>query len=273
MLDSAVRCRQRLVINQQIIGLFTAGVPNIIDAEDARQPEDPGVLPLWRSAAAHCRAAGAHRDHRSAQCQASLEDRAASASRIASDHLRANGTRRGAGGWQTFTIPTASNSADAGLVLCTASSSSAGTKGHVISVSAELLRGWCSASRMPWRCSHNQRHWEVRAGDLRRHRSCSNRTYACARIRAARCGPRTCPLHGWLEVLLGNLMRLNRKLPNPADPAVGPEAAADGPFWRTGRAALPGAISRLQSMRGAACVRIASSQCLPGFKPGNHRFS
>jgi AraC family transcriptional activator of pobA len=95
-----------------------------------------------------------------------------------------------------------------------------GTSGHVISISVELLRelvryepGVAALFAQP--LTLELRHEALRATDLARAVRMLAREFA-----RADSGHRLA-LHGWLQVLLGNALRLAQGLPNPADPAVG----------------------------------------------------
>jgi AraC family transcriptional activator of pobA len=94
------------------------------------------------------------------------------------------------------------------------------TTGHVISVSAELLRelvqrepGVAALFAQP--ATLELQADALRATDLARGVRMLAREFA--RPEAGN----GLALHGWLEVLLGNLLRLARQLPNPADPVAG----------------------------------------------------
>jgi AraC family transcriptional activator of pobA len=95
-----------------------------------------------------------------------------------------------------------------------------GTKGHVISVAAELLRGLIQREPDAMVLFTQPATLEVPAGDLRA-TDLAQSVRMLAREFARPDAAHGLALHGWLEVLLGNLMRLTRKLPNPTDPVVG----------------------------------------------------
>lgn len=95
-----------------------------------------------------------------------------------------------------------------------------GTKGHVISISAELLRGLVQREPDAMALFAQPVTLEVRAVDLRS-TDLAQTVRMLAREFARPDVAHGLALHGWLEVLLGNLMRLTQKLPNPADPVVG----------------------------------------------------
>ncbi len=95
-----------------------------------------------------------------------------------------------------------------------------GTKGHVISASAELLRGFAQRDPDVLALFAQPLTLEVRAGDLRA-TDLAQSVRMLAQEFARPDAAHGLALHGWLEVLLGNLLRLTRKLPNPSDPVVG----------------------------------------------------
>jgi AraC family transcriptional activator of pobA len=95
-----------------------------------------------------------------------------------------------------------------------------GTKGHVVSISAELLRGLAQREPDAVALFAQPATVELRTGDLRA-TDLAQGVRMLAREFARPDAAHGLALHGWLEVMIGNLMRLTRKLPNPADPVVG----------------------------------------------------
>lgn len=95
-----------------------------------------------------------------------------------------------------------------------------GTKGHVISVYTELLRGLVQREPDATGLFAQPSTLEIKAGDLRA-TDLSQSVKMLAREFVRPDAGHGLALHGWLEVLLGNLLRLKRELPNPADPVVG----------------------------------------------------
>jgi AraC family transcriptional regulator, transcriptional activator of pobA len=95
-----------------------------------------------------------------------------------------------------------------------------GTKGHVVSVSAELLRGLIQRETDASALFAQPVTLELRAGALRA-TDLSQSVRMLAREFARPDAAHGLALHGWIEVLLGNLLRLTRKMPDPADPVVG----------------------------------------------------
>lgn len=95
-----------------------------------------------------------------------------------------------------------------------------GTQGHVISMSVDLIAGL--APRGPgvaWLFSQPAT-IEVRPDDLRA-TDLSQAVRMLAREFARPDAGDGLALHGWLAVMLGNLLRLASVQPNPADPVVG----------------------------------------------------
>lgn len=95
-----------------------------------------------------------------------------------------------------------------------------GTTGHVVSVSDELLREMMQreagvAALFSRPATLELRDRALRSTDL------AQAVRQLAREFARPDAGDGLALHGWLEVLLGNALRLARDLPNPADPLVG----------------------------------------------------
>ncbi len=95
-----------------------------------------------------------------------------------------------------------------------------GTQGHVISVSVDLMGS--VAQREPGLTALLSRPLtiEARADDLHA-TDLAQGVRMLAREFARPHAAHGLALHGWLEVLLGNLLRLASVQPNPADPVVG----------------------------------------------------
>jgi len=95
-----------------------------------------------------------------------------------------------------------------------------GTLGHVISVSSDLLRGLSQREPGLTALFARPATVELQTGDLHG-TDLEQSVRMLAREFARPDAGDGLALHGWLEVLLGNLLRLTRGLPNPADPIVG----------------------------------------------------
>lgn len=95
-----------------------------------------------------------------------------------------------------------------------------GTKGHVISVSDELVRDLARREGGITALFAQPRTIELRKGDLYATDLAQGVRMLAREFARPRAGDGLA-LHGWLEVLLGNLLRLTSHLPNPADPVVG----------------------------------------------------
>lgn len=95
-----------------------------------------------------------------------------------------------------------------------------GTKGHVISVSDDLLRGLAQREAGVMGLFAQPATLEMRAGQLHG-TDLAQSVRMLAREFARPDAGDGLALHGWLEVLLGNLLRLTSGLPNPADPVIG----------------------------------------------------
>jgi AraC family transcriptional activator of pobA len=95
-----------------------------------------------------------------------------------------------------------------------------GTQGHVISVSVELLRGLGQREPGVTALFKQPSTIETRADELRA-TDLAQSVRMLAREFARPDAADGLALHGWLEVLLGNLLRLASVMPNPADPVVG----------------------------------------------------
>jgi len=95
-----------------------------------------------------------------------------------------------------------------------------GTRGHVISMSADMLTEL--AQREPGITTLFARPCtiELGAGDLHATDLAQSIRMLAREFERPAAGAELA-LHGWLEVLLGNLLRLSSSLPNPADPVVG----------------------------------------------------
>ena len=95
-----------------------------------------------------------------------------------------------------------------------------GTRGHVISVSADLLNGL--AQREPGVATLFAQPSTIELGARELHATdLAQSVRMLAREFARPAAGAELALHGWLEVLIGNLLRLSSRLPNPADPVVG----------------------------------------------------
>jgi AraC family transcriptional activator of pobA len=95
-----------------------------------------------------------------------------------------------------------------------------GTKGHVISISADMLSELGRREPGVTALFAQPATVELSAGDLHATdltQSVRMLAREFSRLEAAD----GLALHGWLEVLLGNLLRLTSGLPNPADPVAG----------------------------------------------------
>lgn len=95
-----------------------------------------------------------------------------------------------------------------------------GTKGHVISVSDDLLRGLAQLEAGVTGLFAQPVTLEMRAGHLHG-TDLAQSVRMLAREFVRPDAGDGLALHGWLEVLLGNLLRLTSGLPNPSDPVVG----------------------------------------------------
>jgi AraC family transcriptional activator of pobA len=95
-----------------------------------------------------------------------------------------------------------------------------GTRGHVISLSAELLNGL--TQREPGVAALFARPSTLELGNGFLHATdLAQSVRMLAREFERPAAGAELALHGWLEVLIGNLLRLSSSLPNPADPVVG----------------------------------------------------
>lgn len=95
-----------------------------------------------------------------------------------------------------------------------------GTRGHVISLSRELLQEIVQREPGLAALFAQPATLELRDGDLRG-TDLAQSVRMLAREFARPVSGEGLALHGWLEVMLGNVLRLSRNLPNPADPVVG----------------------------------------------------
>jgi len=95
-----------------------------------------------------------------------------------------------------------------------------GTRGHVISVSAEMLSELGKREPGVTALFGQPATIELRPGDLHA-TDLAQSVRMLAREFSRPAAADALALHGWLEVLLGNLLRLTNGLPNPADPVVG----------------------------------------------------
>lgn len=95
-----------------------------------------------------------------------------------------------------------------------------GTKGHVVTVSEELLRGLAQREIRVTGLFAQPSTVEMQTGHLHA-TDLSQSVRMLAREFARPDAGNGLALHGWLEVLLGNVLRLSRGLPNPSDPVVG----------------------------------------------------
>jgi AraC family transcriptional activator of pobA len=95
-----------------------------------------------------------------------------------------------------------------------------GTRGHVISVSDELLRELAQRETGVTVLFAQPATVELPQGDLHATDLVQGIRMLAREFARPDAGDGLA-LHGWLEVLLGNLLRLTRGLPNPADPVVG----------------------------------------------------
>lgn len=95
-----------------------------------------------------------------------------------------------------------------------------GTRGHVVSVSADLVNSLSQREPGVTALFSQPATVELKPGDLRS-TDLSQSIRMLAREFARPDAGDGLALHGWLEVMLGNVLRLARGLPNPADPAVG----------------------------------------------------
>src|SRR5690606_4483037 len=126
--------------------------------------------------------------------------------------LRAQGARRRARRWQAFAVPPPA------IVLMPAGTVHGfefepGTKGHVISVSDDLLRGLAQREAGVAGLFARPATLEMRAGRLHG-TDLAQSVRMLAREFARPYAGDGLALHGWLEVLLGNLLRLTSGLPN-----------------------------------------------------------
>lgn len=95
-----------------------------------------------------------------------------------------------------------------------------GTVGHVVSVSADLLSGLAQREPAVTALFAQPSTVELKKGDLHA-TDFEQSVRMLAREFARPAAGDGLALHGWLEVLLGNLLRLTSSIPNPADPVVG----------------------------------------------------
>lgn len=95
-----------------------------------------------------------------------------------------------------------------------------GTLGHVLSVSVDLLGGLAQREPAVATLFSQPAMIEAHADDLHA-TDLAQGVRMLAREFARPDAGDGLALHGWLEVLLGNLLRLTRVLPNPADPVLG----------------------------------------------------
>lgn len=95
-----------------------------------------------------------------------------------------------------------------------------GTKGHVISVSDDLMRGLAQREAGVTSLFAQPATVEMQTGDLHA-TDLAQSVRMLAREFARPDAGDGLALHGWLEVLLGNLLRLTSGLPNPSDPMIG----------------------------------------------------
>lgn len=95
-----------------------------------------------------------------------------------------------------------------------------GTTGHVISISDELLREMMQREAAVAALFSRPATLEFRDGAVRT-TDLAQAVRLLAREFARPDSGAGLALHGWLEVLLGNVLRLARNLPNPADPVAG----------------------------------------------------
>jgi AraC family transcriptional activator of pobA len=95
-----------------------------------------------------------------------------------------------------------------------------GTKGHVISVSEDLLRELSRREAGVTALFSRPSTVEMAAGDLHA-TDLAQSIRLLAREFSRPDAAHGLALHGWLEVMLGNLLRLASGLPNPSDPIVG----------------------------------------------------
>jgi AraC family transcriptional activator of pobA len=95
-----------------------------------------------------------------------------------------------------------------------------GTQGHVVTVSADLLGALAQREPAITPLFSQPSTVELKAGDLHA-TDLSQSVRMLAREFARPAAGDGLALHGWLQVLLGNLLRLTSRLPNPADPVVG----------------------------------------------------
>lgn len=95
-----------------------------------------------------------------------------------------------------------------------------GTQGHVVSVSVDLMSGLAQREQGITALFARPVTAELSPGDLGA-TDLAQSVRMLAREFARPDAADGLALHGWLEVLLGNLLRVTRGLPNPADPVVG----------------------------------------------------
>jgi AraC family transcriptional activator of pobA len=95
-----------------------------------------------------------------------------------------------------------------------------GTKGHVISLSADMLSGLAQREPGVTALFSEPLTIELGTGDLNA-TDLTQSVRMLAREFARPAAGAELALHGWLEVLMGNLLRLTSTLPNSSDPVVG----------------------------------------------------
>ena len=95
-----------------------------------------------------------------------------------------------------------------------------GTRGHVVSVSADLVNGLSQREPGVTALFSQPATVELQPGNLRATDLAQSIRMLAREFDRPDAGDGLA-LHGWLEVMLGNVLRLARGLPNPADPAVG----------------------------------------------------
>jgi AraC family transcriptional activator of pobA len=94
------------------------------------------------------------------------------------------------------------------------------TIGHVVSIAAELLREMMQREPGVAALFAQPATLELQDGALRATDLAQSVRMLAREFSRPEAGDGLA-LHGWLEVLLGNMLRLARDLPNPADPLVG----------------------------------------------------
>jgi len=99
-----------------------------------------------------------------------------------------------------------------------------GTRGYVVSASRELLQELAQREPGLNALFAIPATLELQSGDLRG-TDLTHSVHKLAREFARAPASAGLALHGWLEVMLGNVLRLARNLPNPADPLVGQRLA------------------------------------------------